>query len=99
MVYYYHNLFSSKEECKTVCQECKLGKRGCVTCKKQLINNIVNFLKPMQEKRQYYEQRPELIEEILMEGTKKAHLVAKQTMKKVKKAMQLDYFEGEKKCL
>ena len=33
------------------------------------------------------------VEEILKEGTKKAQAVAKETMKKVKKAMMLDYFE------
>ena len=35
MVAYYHNLFSTKEEVKTVCEECKAGKRGCVACKRQ----------------------------------------------------------------
>ena len=34
MVAYYHNLFS-KEEYKNICEECRAGKRGCVTCKKQ----------------------------------------------------------------
>ena len=93
MVAYYHNLFSTKEEVKTVCEECKAGKRGCVACKKQLIENTINYLKPMQEKRKYYEERPELLEKILIEGTKKAQETAKQTMKKVKRAMKLDYFE------
>lgn len=95
MVAYYHNLFSTEEECKTVCEECKAGKRGCVACKKQLANNIIEFLRPMREKRAYYEERPELVDKLLMEGTEKARKVAKQTMKKVKKAMKLDYFEGE----
>ena len=98
MVSYYHQLFSTKEECKTVCEECKAGTRGCVGCKKQLINNIVTYLKPIKERRKYYEQRPELVDKILIEGTKKAQSVAKQTMKKVKKAMRLDYFEGEETC-
>lgn len=98
MVSYYHQLFSTKEECKTVCEECKAGTRGCVGCKKQLINNIVTYLKPIQERRKYYKQRPELVDKILIEGTKKAQSVAKQTMKKVKKAMRLDYFEGEETC-
>ena len=35
MVYYYHNLVNSKENVKTVCQECKKGARGCVQCKKE----------------------------------------------------------------
>jgi len=95
MVAYYHNLFSTKEECKAVCEECKAGKRGCVACKKQLANNIIEFLRPMREKRAYYEERPELVDKLLMEGTERARKVARQTMKKVKKAMKLDYFEGE----
>ena len=93
MVSYYHKLFSMPEECKTVCEECKAGKRGCVACKKQLANNIIEFLKPMREKREYYEAHPELLEKILKEGTEKAKEEAKKNMARIKKAMKLDYFE------
>ena len=93
MVAYYHNLFSTKEEVKTVCEECKAGKRGCVACKRQLAKNIIEELKPIREKRKYYEERPELVDEILIKGTEKARQTAKETRKKVKKAMKLDYFE------
>lgn len=93
MVAYYHNLFTEKDEYNTVCEECRAGKRGCVACKKQLAKNINATLDPIREKRKYYEERPELVDEILMEGTKRAGQTAKETMKKVKKAMKLDYFE------
>ena len=93
MVAYYHNLFTSKEGCKKVCEECKAGARGCVACKKELAKNIIDFLEPMREKRKYYEDRPELVDKLLIEGTKKARETAKETMKKVKQAMRLDYFE------
>lgn len=95
MVAYYHNLFSSEEECKNVCSECREGKRGCVACKKQLANNIIDTLKPIREKRAYYENHPEEVDKILIEGTEKARKKAKETMKKVKEAMKLNYFEGE----
>ncbi len=97
MVAYYHNLFSSKNEIETVCEECRAGKRGCVACKNQLAKNIIETLRPMRERRAYYEEHLELVEQILLEGTKKAQLVAKETMKKVKRAMQLDYFEEDEK--
>ena len=93
MVAYYHKLFSTKEEIDEVCKECRAGKRGCVQCKKQLAKNIADELKPIREKRAYYEEHPEVVDKILMEGTAKAQKVAKETMKKVKKAMKLDYFE------
>ena len=94
MVAYYHNLFSTDEEIKAVCEECKAGKRGCVGCKKQLAKNISNTLQPIREKRAYYEAHPEEVDKILIEGTAKARETAKQTMKKVKKAMRLNYFEN-----
>ena len=93
MVAYYHNLFTPKEDVKIVCEECKAGKRGCVACKKQLAKNIIEELRPIRKKRAYYEAHPEEVDKILIEGTKKAREVAKETMKKVKKAMRLDYFE------
>ena len=93
MVAYYHKLFSTKEEVDTVCKECKEGKRGCVNCKKQLAKNIIEYLRSIREKRAYYEEHPELVDKILKEGTAKAKKTAEETMKKVKKAMKLDYFE------
>ena len=94
MVSYYHKLFSSEEECKAVCEECRAGKRGCVACKKELAKNIIDTLEPIREKRKYYEAHPEEVDKVLIEGTKKAREVAKETMKKVKKAMMLNYFEN-----
>jgi len=93
MVAYYHKLFSTKEEVEEVCKECREGKRGCVQCKKQLAKNIAEELKPIREKRAYYEEHPEEVDKILLEGTLKAQKIAKETMKKVKKAMKLNYFE------
>ena len=95
MVAYYHNLFTAKEELNKVCEECREGKRGCVACKRELAKNIIETLKPIREKREYYEAHPELVDKILMEGTEKARKKAKETMTKVRKAMKLDYFEGE----
>ena len=92
MVAYYHNLFS-KEQVETICEECKAGKRGCVACKKQLIKNINKELEPIREKRRYYEERPNEVKDILMTGTNHAQKIAKETMKKVKQAMKLNYFE------
>lgn len=93
MVSYYHNLFSSNEECERVCAECRAGKRGCVACKRQLAKNIIETLRPIREKREYYESHPELVDEILINGTNRARVKARETMKNVKKAMKLDYFE------
>jgi tryptophanyl-tRNA synthetase len=91
MVYYYHKLFTGEDDCKNICSECKAGKRGCVACKKQLIENINNTLEPIRNKRHYYEERPKEVRDILMAGTAHAREISKETMLKVKKAMKLDF--------
>ena len=54
MVAYYHKLFTSKDDVEVICQECREGKRGCIACKKQLAQNIIETLRPIREKRKYY---------------------------------------------
>ena len=92
MVYYYHKLVN-QDNLETVCQECKNGSRGCVACKKELINKMIEFLKPIQEKRKYYEENMDVVDNILKEGTLKAQKYAKNKMKLVRENMKIDYFE------
>lgn len=58
-----------------------------------LADAIIQKLKPIREKRAYYEKNPKIVEKILFDGTKKARLVAKQTLEKVKEKMFIDYFK------
>lgn len=90
MVYYYHKLIQNPN-LDTVCNECKAGKRGCVQCKRELINHMNEFLKPIREKRKYYESHPEEVEKILKDGTKVAKEKAESTIKNVKSAMKINY--------
>lgn len=90
MVYYYHNLVN-KENGNTVCSECKKGQRGCVLCKRELIKKMVEFLQPIQEKRKYYENNPDIVIDILNNGTTKALEKANTQMNKIKSAMKIDY--------
>ena len=91
MVAYYQKLFNEMNYEK-ICDECRQGTRGCVDCKKELVNSIIEYLKPIREKRKYYEEHIDEVDKILLEGTKKAQETAKENMKRIKKAMKLDYF-------
>ena len=92
MVYYYHKLVN-QGNLNTVCDECKNGRRGCVACKKELIEAMMQFLKPIQEKRKYYEEHSDIVDKILKNGTLKAQEYAKTKMKLVRKNMKINYFE------
>ena len=80
MVYYYHNLFTDKEECKNICEECKKGQRGCVACKKQLVKSMNEKLGPIRDKRHYLEEHPNEVKEILSAGNARAKKIAQETM-------------------
>ncbi len=91
MVYYYHKLVNNDDNVKKICSECKNGSRGCVQCKRELIAAMNEFLTPIKEKRKYYDEHPEVVDKILQEGTKAAKAKAEEQMKKVRKAMKIDY--------
>lgn len=91
MVYYYHKLVNNDDNVKKICSECKNGSRGCVQCKRELIAAMNEFLKPIKEKRKYYDEHPEVVDKILKEGTEAAKTKAEEQMKKVRKAMKIDY--------
>lgn len=91
MVYYYHKLVSPKDTVSNICKECQKGSRGCVLCKKELIEHMNNYLKEIKERRKKYEDNPELIEKILKDGTEKARKKAQEQIIKVKQAMKIDY--------
>ena len=91
MVSYYHKLVNNEENVNTICSECRKGSRGCVQCKKELIEAMKEFLKPIREKRKYYEEHEEEVKKILEDGTKEAKKKAEITIKEVKEAMKLDY--------
>lgn len=92
MVYYYHKLVS-KDNLPTICQECKNGHRGCVACKRELIANMMKFLKPIQDRRKNYEEHPEIVDDILISGTKEAAKIAKEVRYRVVDSLKINYFE------
>ncbi len=61
---------------------------------KRFLNDILQAeLKPIRERRQKYAQDIDKVYDILKEGTKKARLVASKTLKEVKTAMGIEYFD------
>lgn len=68
------------------------GGLGDVKVKRFLYDVIEDTLSPIREKRKYYEKNIDLVYDILKEGTKKAEKKANETLKKVRKAMLIDYF-------
>lgn len=69
------------------------GGLGDVKIKKFLLDVLERTLKPIRERRAYYEERVEEVYKILEEGSVVARQVADETLLRVKRAMHINYFE------
>jgi len=86
-----HKVFSTSQDIDRVNRECRTAEIGCLDCKAILAAHVNERLKPIQERRAKYEQRPDEVWTILNEGTERARKVAQETMKEVRAAVKLDY--------
>jgi len=59
--------------------------------KAELTQSIVKFLQPIQKERNYYQQHPEIIKNVLKEGEEYARPIAQKTLAEVKEKMGLSY--------
>lgn len=72
------------------------GGLGDLKVKKFLNEIMQELLKPIRERREYYENNKELLLEILAEGTKKSINLTNKTLLEVKNAIGINYFNDEK---
>ena len=86
-VFTFHTIYSSREIIDRVNKECRSAEIGCVECKQIMAEGLIAGLAPIREKRRYYEQRPEQVDEIIVEGTRKAKETAAATMEEVRAAI------------
>ena len=86
LVFAYHNKFNPVEV-PEVRNGCESGSLGCVDCKLNCANHVVEVLAPIRDKRGYYETHLDEIRGIMDEGEKRARAIAHQTMAEVHTAM------------
>ena len=103
IVFTYLDVFASDDDFKKYLPEYKnlsdlkkhyqKGGVGDIVIKKFLNNILQDLLRPIREKRKELENNIEYVYNVLEEGTKEARKCAKETLKEVKRAMKIDYFE------
>jgi tryptophanyl-tRNA synthetase len=89
-VFIYHDTFNSDlEEVKDLKERYRQGKVGDVEVKRKLATAMNEFLEPLRERRARYQDQPGLVDDILIEGTRRARASAHETMCLVQEAMGL----------
>lgn len=90
-VFEYHEAFNpDKAEVEDLKKRYRLGLVGDKEVKDKLFVVMNNFLAPIREKRKYYEDRPKVAKEILIESTKRARRVVTETVEKVREQMEIN---------
>jgi tryptophanyl-tRNA synthetase len=93
-VFAYQQEFAPEFTCELE-PACRKGEIGCVECKTRLAASLNALLDPIRDRRAYYDDRPDLVDEILQAGTRRAVEVGAETLAQVKEAMKIDYFSRE----
>jgi tryptophanyl-tRNA synthetase len=89
-VFIYHDTFNpGVDEVNELKERYLRGTVGDVEVKHKLARAINDFLDPLRERRARYESQPGLVEDILIEGTRRVRGIAQETMDMVHEAMGL----------
>jgi tryptophanyl-tRNA synthetase len=84
-----HSLYVPQEKRDEIVVACRAAELGCVDCKKILAGCMIDTLAPFRAKREELAQQEGLVNEVLAEGSRKAEVVAKQTMLEVRAALKV----------
>jgi tryptophanyl-tRNA synthetase len=92
-VFIYHDAFNAnRAEVGDLKERYRAGRVGDVEVKRRLAVALNAFLEPIRERRAKYAARPEVVEEILVEGTRRAAREAQETLERAREAMQMSYY-------
>ena len=91
-VFVYHDAFNPNvEEVEDLKARYRAGKVGDVEVKTTLANALNAHLDPIRERRATLIARPGTLRDILFEGSRRARIVAGETMERVRDAMKISY--------
>ena len=86
-VFTLHKILSSADEVERINRECRTAEIGCVDCKRILAANLNSNLEPFRSRRADLAKDPQYVNDILMDGAKRAKVIASETMEQVREAI------------
>jgi len=94
-VFTYHDAFNAnKAEVEELKERYRAGRVGDVEVKKRLAVALNLFLDPIRERRGRFEAQPEYVEEIIVDGSRRARIEAEETLDRARRAMKMAYYRG-----
>ena len=90
-VFEFHKLYTDAPTTATINTQCRAAEIGCVECKKLMAENLIQAMAPIHDRRRYYQDHPDQVNQIITAGNAKAQQVAQETMQEVRTALKIDY--------
>lgn len=90
-VYDLHRIYSTEDVLAWSAEGCRSAGIGCLDCKQPLIDAINVEQGQMRERAQQFEQDPDLVQSILLEGAEKARDAARETLEDVRAAIGISH--------
>ncbi len=90
-VWQFHEVYSDESTQQWVRQGCTSAGIGCLECKQPVIDAVVVEQEQIIARAAPYEENPDMVRSILLEGAEKAEDDARQTLQEVRQAMGLSY--------
>jgi tryptophanyl-tRNA synthetase len=84
-----HKIFTPAADREACATGCRTAGIGCLDCKEVLLKHMLPPLQAIRERRQAFVEKPDTIRQVLSEGSRRARVIAQQTMSEVRDAVKL----------
>jgi len=84
-----HRIYCTPDEIAYVTEGCRTAGIGCLDCKRVMIKHVLAHLAPIRARRAELERRPQIVEEVLADGNRRARAEAERVMADVREAMKV----------
>ncbi|MBL1258921.1 MAG: tryptophan--tRNA ligase [Thiotrichaceae bacterium] len=88
-VWGFHQIYSTDDTRQWVVEGCRSAGIGCIDCKQPVIDAVIAEQAPIHERAIEYIENPNLVRNIIAEGSERAREVARETLDEVREVMGL----------
>lgn len=88
-VFTFHTIYAPHADLEEIDRECRRAGIGCVDCKKRLVQWVLEGMKVIHDRQDYYRSHLQEVREIIADGCQRAMQVARQTMEEVREAVKI----------
>jgi tryptophanyl-tRNA synthetase len=88
-VFTFHTIYSSQTDIDEIDRDCRQAAIGCIECKKRIARVLIDAMKPIHDRQDYFRQNEQEVRDIIAQGTARAARIAKLTMEEVRDAVRI----------